>query len=78
MVEENVENQIQLGVRSGGIAIITLNRLKALNVLMRDMLTRLAELFQELDQRPAIKVIILTGAGRASNAGVVLSEHSYF
>ncbi len=73
MVEENAENQIQLGVCSGGIAIITLNRLKALNALMRDMLTRLAELFQELDQRPAVKVIILTGAGRASNAGVVLS-----
>jgi enoyl-CoA hydratase/carnithine racemase len=45
---------------------------------MRDMLTRLAELFQELDQRLAVKVIIPIGAGRASNAGVVLSEHSYF
>ncbi|CAM6028629.1 unnamed protein product [Sphagnum balticum] len=78
MVEENAENQIQLGVRSGGIAIITLNTLKAFNVLMRDMLTRMAELFQELDQRVAVKVIIFTGAGRASNAGVVLSEHSYF
>jgi enoyl-CoA hydratase/carnithine racemase len=78
MVEDNAENQIQLGVRSGGIVIITLNRLKALDVLMRDMLTRLAELFQELGQRPAVKVIILTRAGRASNAGVVLSEHSYF
>jgi hypothetical protein len=43
MVEENAENQIQLGVRSGGIAIITFNRLKALNVLMRDMLTRLCQ-----------------------------------
>jgi hypothetical protein len=69
MVEENAEYQIQLGVRSGGIVIITLKRLKALNVLMRDMLTRLAELFQELDQRSVVKVIILTGAGRASNAG---------
>jgi enoyl-CoA hydratase/carnithine racemase len=78
MVEDNAENQIQLGVCSGGIIIITFNRLKALNVLMRDMLTRLVELFQELDQRHAVKVIILTGAGRASNAGVVLSEHSYF
>jgi enoyl-CoA hydratase/carnithine racemase len=78
MVEENAKNQIQLGVRNGGIVIIIIKRLKALNVLMRDMLTRLAELFQELDQRPAVKVIILTGAGRASNAGVVLSEHSYF
>ncbi len=78
MVEKNAENQIQLGVRSGGIVIITLNRLKALNVLMRGMLTRLAELLQELDQRPTVKVIILTGARRASNARVVLSEHSYF
>jgi enoyl-CoA hydratase/carnithine racemase len=63
MVEEKAENQIQLGVCSGGIAIITLNRLKALNALMRDMLTRLAELFHESDQRAAVKVIIVTGAG---------------
>jgi enoyl-CoA hydratase/carnithine racemase len=42
------------------------------------MLTRLAELFHELDQRPAVKVIILTGAGRAFSAGVVLSQDSCF
>jgi enoyl-CoA hydratase len=75
---EEAENQIQLEVGSSGIAIITFNRPKALNALTRDMLTRLAELFQELDQRPAVKVIILTGAGRAFSAGVVLSQHSCF
>jgi enoyl-CoA hydratase len=75
---EEAENQIQLEVFSSGIAIITLNRPKALNALTRDMLTRLAELFQELDQRPAVKVIILTGAGRAFSAGVVLSQRSCF
>lgn len=70
---EEAENQIQLEVGSSGIAIITFNRPKALNALTRDMLTRLAELFQELDQRPAVKVIILTGAGRAFSAGVDLT-----
>ncbi|CAM6076255.1 unnamed protein product [Sphagnum tenellum] len=44
------------------------HRPKALNALTKDMLTRLAELSQELDQRPAVKVIILTGA--AFSAGV--------
>jgi enoyl-CoA hydratase/carnithine racemase len=39
------ENQILLEVCSSGIAIITLNRPKALNALTRDMLIRLAELF---------------------------------
>jgi enoyl-CoA hydratase len=74
MAEDKAENQIRLEVCGGGIAFITLNRPKALNALTKDMLTRLAELSQELDQRPAFKVIILTGAGRAFSAGVVLSQ----
>jgi enoyl-CoA hydratase/carnithine racemase len=32
---------------------------------MRDMLTRLAKLFQELDQRSIVKVIILIGIGES-------------
>jgi enoyl-CoA hydratase/carnithine racemase len=74
MAEDKAENQIRLEVCGGGIAFITLNTPKALNALTKDMLTRLAELSQELDQRPAVKVIILTGAGRAFSAGVVLSQ----
>ncbi len=39
------ENQILLEVCSSGIAVITLNRPKALNAFTTDMLIRLAELF---------------------------------
>jgi len=65
MAQDKAENHKRLEVCGGGNAFITLNRPKALNALTKDMLTRLAELSQELDQRPAVKVIILTGAGRA-------------
>lgn len=56
---------------TNGIAIITLNRPHALNALTPDMLVKLAFTFTRLDEDPTVKVIILTGAGRAFSAGVV-------
>lgn len=65
------EKLIVVEKSSNGIATITLNRPKALNALTREMLVTLALTFTRLDEDPDVKVIILTGAGRAFSAGVV-------
>lgn len=65
------EDLILVDKASDGIATITINRPHALNALTRDMLVTLAATFRELDQDRNVKIIILTGAGRAFSAGVV-------
>lgn len=66
------EKLILVEKTSNGIATITLNRPQALNALTRDMLVHLAFTFTRLDEEPDVRVIILTGAGRAFSAGVVV------
>lgn len=65
------EKLILVDKTRNGIATITINRPQALNALTRDMLVTLAYSFTRLDEDPDVKVIILTGAGRAFSAGVV-------
>jgi enoyl-CoA hydratase len=60
--------------REQGIATVTLNRpekMNALNAALRDELTRV---FKEVAQDPELRVLVLTGAGRAFCAGVDLKE----
>ena len=47
------------------IAIVRFSRLKALNALNHEMTLELAELFDKLENDPAVRGIILTGEGRA-------------
>jgi len=56
-----------------GIAIITLNRPERLNAFTRTMLDEWYAALQDAHLDPAVKVIIVTGAGRAFCAGVDLS-----
>ena len=51
------------------VATITLNRPDRLNAISGEMLTRLSELFLELDHDADVRAMILTGAGRAFSAG---------
>jgi enoyl-CoA hydratase len=61
--------------RSGAVAILTLNRPKALNALSSTLRSALSNAFVELDADPDVHVIILTGAGeRAFSAGLDLKE----
>eukprot|EP00250_Pteridium_aquilinum_P002693 c12915_g1_i1 orf=171-998(-) len=64
---------VKVEKRANGIAIVTINRPQALNALTKAMLTDLALTFKTLDAAPDIKVIILTGAGRAFCSGVDLT-----
>lgn len=56
-----------------GIATITIDRAEKLNAFTRSMAKDLVSLFDRADADDAVRVIILTGAGRAFCAGADLS-----
>jgi enoyl-CoA hydratase/2-(1,2-epoxy-1,2-dihydrophenyl)acetyl-CoA isomerase len=58
-------------------AIITFNRPDVLNVFRRSMFQRLLNLFEAIENDDSIRVILLTGAGRAFSAGIDLDEVSH-
>jgi enoyl-CoA hydratase len=62
--------------RSDGYAVLTLNRPNAMNALSRELMQELATAVADLERDPEIRVLILTGAGRAFSAGLDLKEIS--
>jgi enoyl-CoA hydratase len=61
--------------KDGPVAVVTLNRPEAMNALSKALRAALRQAFVELDADPAIKVVVLTGAGeRAFTAGLDLKE----
>jgi len=61
-------------LEANGLATVTLNRPQALNALSRELLDRLAETVDRLADDQRVRVMILTGAGRAFCAGLDLKE----
>ena len=59
---------------NGARAIIRLNRPKHLNRLQPDDLEALLKLFDRIEADPAIRVLVLTGTGRAFSAGYDLNS----
>jgi enoyl-CoA hydratase/carnithine racemase len=57
-----------------GIATLTLNRPERLNTISGPMLNQLTELLLKANADPAVRVVILTGAGRAFCAGLDLVD----
>jgi enoyl-CoA hydratase len=60
--------------RHGAAAWITLNRPKAMNALNRGVLDQLNRALDEITADPAIRVVVLTGTGKAFCAGADLRE----
>ena len=58
--------------RDGHVAIVTLNRPEARNALSSEMLVRMEEAWQTIDQDPEIRVAIVTGAAGHFCAGADL------
>ena len=61
-------------IDAAGYALVTLNRPEAMNALSRALMRALAEQIDALAARPEVRVIILTGSGRAFCAGLDLKE----
>jgi enoyl-CoA hydratase len=59
-----------------GIATITFNRPESMNALTHPLETELHLAFDKADADRAVRVIILTGAGRAFSAGYDLTEEA--
>ena len=55
--------------RRGAVALITLNRPKALNALSPDLTAELAHALDDLEADPAIGAIVITGSEKAFAAG---------
>ncbi len=58
-----------------GILTLTLNRPEVLNAITTDMLQELSQALQDA-QAPAVRVVVITGAGRAFSVGQDLKEVS--
>jgi enoyl-CoA hydratase/carnithine racemase len=59
-------------VINGPVATVTLSRPDVLNAITREMLVELSETLDEVSANSSVKVVILTGEGRAFSAGVDL------
>lgn len=57
-----------------GVATITLNRPERMNAISGPMLQSFSRAFRDADRDPAVRVIILTGAGRGFCAGLDLKD----
>lgn len=62
--------------RSGKAGIIFLNRPERLNALTVEMAEEIEEALRELDSDPQVRVIVITGRGKAFSAGADVREMS--
>jgi len=68
------ESVVLREVSDDGVAVVTMNRPHAMNALSRGLLDDLARAIDALAGDDAVRVLILTGAGRAFCAGLDLKE----
>jgi enoyl-CoA hydratase len=62
--------------REGHVVVVTMNRPKARNALSPEMLARMGDAWQSIDDDPEVRVAILTGAGGCFCAGADLKAMS--
>jgi 2-(1,2-epoxy-1,2-dihydrophenyl)acetyl-CoA isomerase len=61
----------------GAVAVATLNRPQALNSFTRQMHRELGDAMARVETNPAIRALVITGAGRGFCAGADLSEFDF-
>jgi enoyl-CoA hydratase len=61
-------------IHPSGYAVLTLNRPSALNALSRALMAQISDAIDALQADPAVRVLVLTGAGKAFCAGLDLKE----
>jgi enoyl-CoA hydratase len=62
-------NFINVDLNADGVAVCTMNRPDALNAINHEGHAELEALFAQVQRDPAVKAVVLTGAGRAFSAG---------
>lgn len=60
----------------GGVGIITLDRPASLNAMTREMIAALRDQLLDVESEGSVRVLMLTGTGRAFSAGIDLAETS--
>jgi enoyl-CoA hydratase/carnithine racemase len=73
-MEESVDHL--LVEKAAGIATLTLNRPDRMNAISSPMLAAISEQLLDCDRDPEVRVIVITGAGRAFCAGLDLQDAS--
>ncbi|MDE0005279.1 MAG: enoyl-CoA hydratase-related protein [Rhodospirillaceae bacterium] len=68
MLQKNYD-RILIEKRPNGVAVATLNKPDKLNAIDPNMHLEVTQLARDLDEDPALKVLVLTGAGRGFCAG---------
>ena len=66
-----------LYAEQGAVALLTLNRPQALNSFTRQMHQDLWAALDQAEANPAIRALVITGAGRAFCAGADLAEFDF-
>ncbi len=69
-----IDDAILLDTDEFGVAVVTLNRPAKRNAVSFSMWQRLAAIFAELEVRPDVRAVVLTGAGGHFCAGADISE----
>ncbi|MFV3131547.1 enoyl-CoA hydratase/isomerase family protein [Niveispirillum sp. KHB5.9] len=62
-------NEILTGIDGRGIATVTLNRPEIHNAFNDEVIAGLTSLFRDLGANPAVRVVVLRGAGKSFSAG---------
>ncbi|MGI4814851.1 MAG: enoyl-CoA hydratase [Janthinobacterium lividum] len=71
---DNAEALVQVERHAAGYASVTLNRPRALNALSRQLRNELTLALDALCADPNVRVLLLTGSGRAFCAGIDVKE----
>lgn len=59
---------------NGPVALVTLNRPQKLNSINSQFISELQQILVSIEYEPSVKVVIITGAGKAFSAGADISE----
>ncbi|KAM6545008.1 hypothetical protein CsatB_025744 [Cannabis sativa] len=74
MGQSSPEKLIVVSNEPNGIGFVTINRPRSLNSLTKPMMTDLAQSIKALAQDDSVRVIVLSGSGRAFCSGVDLTS----
>jgi enoyl-CoA hydratase len=72
--EEYDDGDWIIELRENGVLVVTMNRPRSLNAMTYRLHTKLAAIWPKIDADPRVKVVVITGAGRAFSAGADLKE----